>query len=457
MEQKYNKLILITTSLGAFLVPFMTSSVNIALPSISNELVINSAVLNWVALAFTLATAIFILPFGRVADIFGRKKLLFLGMSLFTLASLVCGVSVNALMLIVARALQGISGAAIAVTVVSILTSVFPSGARGKALGLNVAMTYIGLSSGPYLGGLLTKFLGWRSIFFISAFVGLVIAISLLNLKQDWAEAKGERFDYLGSVIYAVSLVGIIAGFSMIRSFWGPILIVIGIIAIIIFAIFESRVKFPILTMSLFKNNKVVAFSSLAALINYSATFALSYLLSFYLQYNKGFDPSHAGLILIAQPLVMAIFSPIAGLLSDKIEPQKVASIGMVMTTIGLSFFIRLNNNTGLVYIIIALLILGFGFALFSSPNTNAVMSSVEKRYYGITSGILGAARTIGQALSMGIASSVLAVFIGNVQLSSENADSLLSAIRVTFTILALLCFVGIFASIARGKMHENK
>jgi len=456
MESKFNKIILIATSLGAFIVPFMTSSVNIALPSISKDFVMNSVVLNWIALSFILANAIFILPFGRLADILGRKKLLLCGMSAFTLSSLLCGLSFNPAMLIIARTLQGISGAAIAVTVLSILTSVFPVGARGKALGLNVAMTYMGLSIGPFLGGLLTKYLGWRSIFFFITFIGVIVIISLYNIKQEWSEAKGEKFDYIGSAIYGISLIGIITGFSIIRTTWGPLFIFIGLVSIIIFGFFESKASHPILNMTLLKNNRILTFSSLAALTSYSATFALSYLLSLYLQYNKGYDPSQAGLILIAQPIVMTLFSPLAGKLSDKIEPQKVASLGMIITTIGLSFFIFLKESTSIHYIITALLILGFGFALFSSPNTNAIMSSVDKKYYGITSGILGASRSVGQTLSMGIASLVLAVYIGNEQISSGNAANLLKSIRVTFIILTVLCFAGIFASLARGKMQKN-
>lgn len=455
MEGKFNKLILITTSLGAFVGPFMSSAANIALPTIGTEFSMNSIWLNWVTLAFTLATAIFILPFGRLADIFGRKKLFVIGMAVFAIASIVCGASVSPVMLISARAVQGLSYAAVSVTVVSILTSVFPAGARGKALGLNVAMTYIGLSVGPFLGGVLTKYLGWRSMFFIIAAVSIFVVLSLISLKQEWMEAEGEKFDFAGSVIYGVALLGIIAGFSVIHSISGPVLLIIGLVAIVAFGLFENKVKQPILTMSLFKNNRVLTFSSIAALINYSATYALSFLLSMYLQYIKGYDPSMAGLILIAQPVMMAIFSPIAGFVSDRIEPQKVSSIGMALTTIGLAFFMFLDKDTSLHYIITALLILGFGFALFSSPNTNAVMSSVEKRYYGVTSGILGAARTVGQALSMGIASMVLAMHIGDEQINAGNALELIAAVKTTFIILTILCFIGIFASLARGKMHK--
>ena len=453
MEDKSNKkIVLLITTLGAFIVPFMVSSINVALPSISKEFVMNTVLLNWVVLSFMLSIAVFILPFGRVADIFGRKKLLLYGISGYTVASILCGISFDTGMLIASRVLQGISGAIISVTIISMLSSVYFQGERGRALGINVAATYIGLSSGPFLGGFLTKYLGWRSIFFLVVPVGIIIIIILLNLKQDWAEAKGEDFDYKGSIIYGVSLFAVIYGFSLIRSFWGITLILIGFILMIIFGFYENRVKNPILNMTLIKNNKILIFSSLAALINYSATFVVGYLLSLYLQYIKGFDPQQAGLILIAQPLIQALFSPLAGRLSDRIEPQMVASLGMAVTTIGLTFFIFLTENTNVEYIITALLIIGFGFALFSSPNTNAIMGSVAKKYYGVASGVIGSARSVGQTFSMGITSLVMVFYMGNVQISHSNYPNFLISIKATFIILTILCFLGIFASIARGK-----
>ncbi len=454
MEDKLNKkVVLLIATLGAFIVPFMVSSINIALPSIGKEFVMNTVLLNWVVLSFMLSIAVFTLPFGRVADIFGRKRLLLYGMSVYTVASILCGISFNAGMLIASRVLQGISSAIISVTIISMLSSVYFQGERGRALGINVAATYIGLSSGPFLGGFLTKYLGWRSIFFLVVPIGIIIIIILLNLSKDWAEAKGEEFDYKGSVIYGVGLFGVIYGFSLVRSFWGIMLILMGFILMIIFGFYENRVKNPILNMTLIKNNKILTFSSLAALINYSATFVISYLLSLYLQYIKDFDPQQAGLILIAQPLVQALFSPLAGRLSDRIEPQIVASLGMAVTSAGLTFFIFLTENTNIKYIITTLLIIGFGFALFSSPNTNAIMGSVAKKYYGVASGILGSARSVGQAFSMGITSLVMVFYMGNVQISRSNYPNFLISIRVTFIILTILCFFGIFASIARGKI----
>ena len=457
MEDKPNeRIVLFVTTLGAFVVPFMVSSVNIALPFIGREFLMNTVLLNWVVLSFILALAVFISPLGRLADIFGRKRLLIYGMSIFTLASILCAISFNAGMLITFRVLQGISGASISLTVISILTSVYLPGERGRILGLNVAATYTSLSTGPFLGGLLIKYLGWRSIFFFVVPIGITIILLLLNIKQEWAEAKDEKFDYKGSLIYGVGLFGIVCGLSLIRSFWGIILILIGTISIFIFGFYENKVKSPIINMTLIKSNRILTFSSLAALINYSATFAISYLLSLYLQYIKDFEPQEAGLILIAQPVVQTLFSPLAGKLSDQIEPRIVASLGMAITSVGLAFFIFLTENTNIMVIVSALILVGFGFAFFSSPNTNAVMGSIEKKYYGIASGIIGTARSVGQAFSMGITSLVMVVYMGNVQISHEYYSDFLVSVKVNFLIFTILCFMGIFASIVRGSTSKE-
>jgi MFS family permease len=206
--------------------------------------------------------------------------------------------------------------------------------------------------------------------------------------------------------------------------------------------------------MNMFSNNRTFTFSNLAALINYSATFAVSFLLSLYLQYIKGLPPQSAGMVLVAQPFVMTVFSPLAGRLSDRVEPRVVASIGMTLTTIGLILFTFLDNETSLAFIVFNLILLGFGFAMFSSPNTNAIMTSVEKRYYGIASGTLGTMRLVGQMLSMGIAMLLFAIFIGRAQITPEYYSLFIESVNVAFMIFSVLCFIGIFASLARGKVH---
>ena len=448
--------VLLIAIMASFLTPFTASSVNIALPSIGTQLSLSAVTLSWVATIYLLAAAMFLVPFGRIADISGRKRIFRLGIIIDAAASILCASSHSGAWLIAFRALQGLGGAMIFGTGVAILTSVFPPKERGRALGMNVAATYTGLSVGPLAGGFFTQFFGWRGIFFFNAFLGLVITVvALWKLKGEWAEAKGEKFDLAGAVVYSVALVAIMYGFSMMPALWAVWLIIGGVLGIALFLRWEAAQKHPVLNVGLFKNNTVFVFSNLSALISYSATFAVSFLLSLYLQYIKGFSPAHTGLILIAQPVMMAAFSPVAGNLSDRIEPRIVSSAGMALTTAGLLMLVFVNGDASLGYLLASLAVLGLGFAFFSSPNTNAVMCSVDRKFYGVASGTLGTMRLVGQAFSMGVTLLLFSLYIGRVQITPERYPLFLTSMRVAFIVMTVLCFGGIFASIARGKAHK--
>ena len=449
------RVVLLVTTTASFLFPFMGSAVNIALPSIGKELSLDAITLGWIATAYLLSSATLLVPFGRIADIYGRKKIFTCGIVIFTLSSLFAGMANSATMLISCRVFQGIGGAMLAGTAVALLTTVFPANERGKVLGINVAATYIGLSLGPVLGGILTQHLGWRSIFFINVPLGLaVIGVVLWKLKGEWTGAKGERFDFVGSVIYCLGLVALVYGFTLLPAMSGIWLIVGGVIGLSAFTRWEMRIRSPVLDISLFRNSKAFTFSNLAALINYSATFAVTFLISLYLQYVKGFNPQGAGLILVSMPAMQAIFSPLAGRLSDRIEPRLIASAGMALTTVGLIIFIFLNEETPLKLIIGNLILIGFGFALFSSPNTNAVMSSAPNTVYGVASATLATMRQVGMSFSMGVAMLMFALYIGRVQITPEYYPLFQESMKTSFIIFAVLCFGGIFASLARGKVR---
>jgi EmrB/QacA subfamily drug resistance transporter len=448
---------LIIATLSSFLTPFMGSSINIALPAIQKEFSLDAVLLSWVATSYILASVISLVPFGRLADIYGRKKIFAWGISIFTIASLLSAFSISTSMLIVSRIIQGIGSAMVFATGIAILVSVFPVSQRGRVLGVNVAAVYIGLSIGPFLGGFLTQYFTWRSIFVFTIPLGfIIIGLVLLRLKGEWAEAKKEKFDIPGSIIYGASLVALMYGISVLPEPISILIVALGIGGIFAFFKWEMKAENPVFELTLFKVNRVFAFSNLAALINYSATFAVAFLLSLYLQHIRGLSAQNAGLILIAQPVVQAIFSPFAGRLSDRIEPRIVASIGMVLTTIGLFLFIFLNEHSTMEMIIARLIILGFGFALFSSPNTNAIMSSVEKKFYGLASGSVGTMRLMGMMISMGIATLIFAIFIGRSQITIENSIEFLRSIHVAFIVFSLLCFAGIFASLIRGNIARN-
>jgi len=447
--------VLLVATMASFLFPFLFSAVNIALPSIGRELSLDAVMLGWIATAYLLSSATLLIPFGRIADIYGRKKIFTCGIVILTLASLLSGMANSATMLISCRVFQGFGGAMLAGTAIALLITVFPANERGKVLGINVAATYLGLSLGPVLGGILTHHLGWRSIFFLGAILGLaIIGISLWKLKGEWTGAKGERFDLAGSVIYVLGLVALVYGFTLLPAMLGVGLIIGGIVGLSAFTKWEMRTRSPVLDISLFKNSKAFTLSNVAALINYSATFAVTFLMSLYLQYVKGFNPESAGLILVAMPAMQAIFSPLAGRLSDRIEPRLIASAGMVLTTIGLTIFVFLNAQTPLELIIGNLLLMGFGFALFSSPNTNAVMSSAPNTAYGVASATLATMRQVGMVLSMGIAMLMFTLYIGRVQITPEYYSLFQQSMKTAFIIFAILCFGGIFASLARGKVR---
>jgi MFS family permease len=336
------------------------------------------------------------------------------------------------------------------------VTSVYPAEQRGRALGVIVACVYSGGALGPFIGGFLTQALGWRSIFWLTTLLGVVVVVmTLWKMRGEWADAKGQKFDVSGSLLYALALLGVMFGFRLLPELTGAWFLLAGAAALAAFILRERTAASPVLEMSLFRSNSVFAFSNLAALINYAATYALSFLLSLYLQYVKGLSPWNAGLVMLAQPLIMAAFSPLAGRLSDRIEPRIIASIGMAMSATGLLLTSFLGSSASIVAIVAILMLCGLGFALFSSPNTSAIMGSVERRYYGVASATTGVMRLIGQMLSMGVAALILALYVGQVQITPERYAGFLRAFRVGFVVFATLCGIGIAASLARGRVRS--
>jgi MFS family permease len=340
-------------------------------------------------------------------------------------------------------------------TGLAILVASYPLEERGRVLGINVASVYLGLSIGPFIGGVLTQNIGWRSVFFLNVPFGLLNTfMGILWIPRRPGERKGEGFDVIGSCIYGAMLFLLLYGLSLIPGITSAVFIFGGVVGIVVFIWWEKRIKYPVLDVSLFMKNRAFTLSNAAALINYSATFAVAFLLSFYLQHIKGLTPQKAGLVLVCQPVVQAALSPLAGRLSDKIEPRILASSGMAIAAICLFILSSFNANTGVAFIIPTLCLFGIGFALFSSPNMNAIMSSVEDRLHGVASSMVATVRTLGQMFSMGIAMLTFALFMGQVEISPALYPFLLKAIKTAWTIFGVLCLAGIFASMARGNLR---
>jgi EmrB/QacA subfamily drug resistance transporter len=449
------RIALVTAVLSSFLTPFMISSLNIAIPAIGERFSLSAASVGWVATSYLLAAAVVLMPVGKAADIVGRRKLYAIGLALYSGSSLLCALAFSGFSLILFRTFQGLGGGVIYATSVAIVSSVFPLQKRGMALGIVTGATYLGLSLGPVAGGLLIHYLGWQSIFWSTVPPGLTaLALVVFGLKGEWAEAENERFDIAGTTILAVSLPALIYGASSLPGLPALLLLLAGLVGIAVFLFVEAKVPSPVFPVTLLSGNRTFAFSSLAALINYSSTFAVTFLLSLYLQDIQGLPPQRAGAVLVAQPIVMASLSPLAGRLSDKIEVRILASIGMALVALGLGLLAFLSMETSLVFVVLSLIVLGLGYALFSSPNMNAIMSSVDRSLYGVAAATVGTVRLIGQMLSMSIAVLIFTLVIGRVQIDPTVSVQLLKSIRIAFAVSALLCFGGVFASMVRGKLH---
>ena len=319
---------LLAATTAAFLAPFMGSAINLAVPSIGQQFNSGTLLLSWVVTSYLLASVAFLVPFGRLADIRGRKKIFTLGITVFSLASVLCGLAWSIEVLIICRAIQGVGSAMIFGTGMAMLTSVFPPQERGRVLGINGAVVYAGLTLGPVLGGALTHNIGWPSIFFLSALIGFaVLGLTLAKLKGEWLGAADESYDLRGAVLYTVGIIAFTYGISTVAtSHWARYILGAGIIILIVFARHELKIPSPVLQLRLFRHNAVFSFSLLAALINYCATFAVGFILSLFLQVSLGYNSQVAGFILLAQPIIMALVSPSAGRLSDRIDPRLVAS-----------------------------------------------------------------------------------------------------------------------------------
>jgi len=448
--------VLFVICLTTILVPFMSSALNLALPIIAKEYSMNAITLSWVVSIFLLVSAIFPVPFSKVADNVGRRKLFLTGILIFTLATLICGFSVSGTLLIVGRFLQGFGASMVFATNMAIVTSVFPPNERGKALGIITAVVYVSASSGPFLGGMLTHYFGWRSIFYVTASIGILAIVGIFTLmKGEWSEPKKGRFDWIGVIFYGSGLSLLIYGFSILPTLSGFFSISIGLVALAGFVAYEKQQQFPVLNVKLFWENKVFGFASTAALINYSSTFAISFLLSLYLQYIKGLSAQHAGMVLIAQPIAQTILSPLAGRWSDRTDPRNLATLGMAIIVVGLVLMFFLVPATPIWAVVIISILLGIGFGVFSSPNMNVIMGSVEKKYIGMASATTNTMRLTGQAFSMGITTMVISLCVGKVKISQEVLPQFMQSIHITFMIMAALCCLGVYTSFT-GKKQKR-
>jgi EmrB/QacA subfamily drug resistance transporter len=461
--------VLLITTVGAFMAPFDGSIVNIAIPAIASSMRIGLETVVWISLAYLLVLTVLLINAGRLADIRGRKRIYILGFIIFTAGSMLCGASATGLELVIFRALQGLGAAFIAANSPAIVTESFQSWERGKALGINAMAVYVGLTAGPVIGGVLVQNLGWRSIFYVNVPIGiLVVTLALMKLKEKRSLRVGERFDLTGAVTLSVALASFLVALTLGGSSGWTSLPILSLLlltgsAFLLFIYAESRLaRHPTLDLSLFTRNRLFAAANTAALLNYTAISGITFTISIYLQDVQGLDPQSAGLYLVAMSLAMALLSPISGWLADKFGSRSLSTGGMLIVTVGLLLLAQLTTSSSVNDIVSRLTLLGIGFGLFSSPNTRAVMSSVERNKLGVASGSLGTMRAAGQSIGLAMAGAaiatalpaqiILALFSGLTVQSDMARGGFVIGMGQLFLIASAICAVGTIASLVRGR-----
>ena len=443
-----------------FLTPFMFSAISVALPTIGREFSAGAVQLGLIEMVYILAVALLLLPVGRFADIHGRRRIFLSGTVLLTLATLALATAPTITLLIVFRFVQGMGAAMITSTSFAILTSVYPPEQRGRAMGVVVGCVYLGISAGPTLAGLMIDYLGWRWIFFSAVPVELLILLfAATRLSGEWADAKGEPFDWIGSLLYILALFGLITGIleagQLTYAGW---LAVGGALLMIVFLVHQNSSAFPILPLKRVLANRVFALSSVATWLNYAASFGIMFFFSIYLQIIKGVSAKHTGLILITQPLLQAFFAPIAGKMADKHNPAPIATLGMAFCTVGLAAASAITATSSYFFIFLVLIVMGIGFGLFSTPNTTAIMASIDKRDYGMASSLIATMRTTGMLTAMTLITLLLSRFLGMDPVTLETGHLFMAAMHSAMVLFSVMGCAGIACSLGRtGKSGARR
>ena len=448
--------ILIVVGLATFFSAFITTSITVALPTIADQFQIDAIIQTWIATIFLLAVAICSAPFGKISGRFGLKKFLNLGIITIILACFGVAFAPSAEILLFFRAIQGVGSAMISVSTVALISHAMPFKERGKAIGITISCVYIGLTLGPVVGGIITQNMGWQGMFLIIIPLLLInLILSYLKVDKEWKMGEKEPFDYVGTFLYSIGILLAIYGFTIINTFLGIILTIFGLIVLGIFAKYELKQINPVFEVKLFKNVKFTT-ATLVALISYLATFVVTYIITYHLQYIKGMDPQTSGIILIVTSGLMAIIAPFSGRLSDKIDPQKLSVIGMILVTISVGILTFLNETTPLYVVIIAMALEGIGLGLFTSPNTNTIMSSVPRKFTSIASATVSTARVIGQTLSLGMLTILFATIMGSVQIIPDIYPELILTSQIAFGISTILCIIAVILSFVGVRTKSN-
>ena len=440
----------------SFFAVFLSVGIVLGVPSIADEFAMNNVVQNWIPTIALLVVAVFTLPAGQISGKYGVKKSLIIGVLIFIFASLGACLSFTTEIFLLFRVVQGIGMAFLNVSAMAMVVQAINPQNRGKALGFTVTGIYLAGSLSPVLCGFLVYNLGWRAMFyFVIPFLVLCLILMLLKIPGEWKTYEKDKIDSIGYLIYGIGILLFIYGFTNLMNTVGWVCVIIGLCLLIIFAYYELNVESPAFNMRLFKNMKFTS-SNIAALCSYLAIAAITTILNYHFQYVRNWDAQLTGIMLIITPIIMALIAPNAGKLSDKIHPQKLAAFGMSIATVTLLILLFLDANTPIYLIVVAMILQGVGMGLFTTPNTNGIMSSVPPKETPNASAAQSAMRTIGQTMSLGLLTLVFAWIMGSLKLSSEHADLIVQCSQIVCMICTVVCIVAIFASLVGIRSKDS-
>lgn len=448
MQSEIEKYMILITFISSFFTVFVLNGLMLGVPTIGAEFGMNNFYQNWILNIYTLIVTMLTIPAGQIAGKYGFKRTLSISNSLFLIGLIGSVIAISTETFLLSRIIQGIGIAFVNVCEIAIISLAISKENRGRALGIVVTGVYLGTSASPVICGFLVQNLGWRSIFYVSIiFIAICVILLRWKITPEWKTNEHDTIDKIGSLLWMVSITLVIYGFSTLITDLGKIFVVVGLILMAVYIMYELKQDSPVFDVNLFRTKSFTSYN-LSGMFGYFAVMVFSTLINYYFQYVKGFDPQLTGLILIVSPVIMSITAPNAGKLSDRIHPQKIATVGMIIATSAMIILSFLNKDTPLIIVIIAMALQALGMGLFSSPNMNAIMSSVDEKDAAFASAGQLATRAIGQAMSVGLLTLIFSWIMGSLIFSTEYADLIVSASHIIFMISAIACVASIITSV---------
>lgn len=435
-------------AMGIFLATIDGSIVNIALPTLVKSLQTDFATVQWVMISYLLTVTTLMLGVGRLADMWGKKKLYLSGFILFTLASVLCGLAPDVYWLIGFRVLQGVGSALIMALGAAIVTESFPPQERGKAMGIIGTVVSIGIITGPALGGVMLSIVSWHWIFFVNLPVGILGTWMVVKYISSHQPAGRQKFDFTGAILMFVSLLSLLIGLNIGQRYGftetaALVLFAIFVLTLVWFVLVEQKKTFPMMDLKIFKN-LLFSINLITGFLSFVAISGLFILLPFYLEEMKGYPTHLVGAMMSVFPIMLGLTSPIAGSFSDRWGTRKVSLAGLFLLCVGFLSVFTLTENTDIFGYIIRMIPLGIGMGIFQSPNNSAIMGSVPKERLGIASGLLSVSRTLGQTVGIAVVGAFWAfrIRLQSGMDASQSVNTALSGVQVSaLQDTFILCF----------------